>query len=207
MFPIGDEDRSRKYFPLVTIIFVLINVVVFFFEVTRGQAFIERWAFVPADFAADPLGNWYTLFTALFLHAGLLHIASNMIYLLIFGDNIEHRFGTLPFVVFYFLSGAFGNLTHMFFSRGSTTPVVGASGAIAGVLGAYILLYPTRPVQVLMFITVLRLPALIVIGAWFILQLMSSLALFSGATDAGGIAYLAHVGGFVSGFLMTFIFK
>ena len=207
MFPIGDEDRSRKYFPLVTIVLVLINVVVFYFEVTRGQAFIERWAFVPGQFAADPLGNWYTLFTALFLHAGLLHIVSNMIYLLIFGDNIEHRFGYLPFVVFYFLSGAFGNLAHMIFSPGSTTPVVGASGAIAGVLGAYILLYPTRPVRVLMFITVIRLPALIVIGAWFILQLMSSLALFSGTAEAGGIAYLAHVGGFAAGFLMTFIFK
>ncbi len=207
MFPIGDENRTRKFFPLVTILMLLANMGVFYLEVTRGQAFIERWAFVPAQFAAAPLDNWYTLFTALFLHAGLLHLASNMIYLLIFGDNIEHRFGYLPFILFYFLSGAFGNLLHMAFSAGSGTPVIGASGAIAGVLGAYILLYPKQPVRVLVFITIIRLPALIVIGAWFILQLLSSLALFSGATEAGGIAYLAHVGGFAAGFLMTFIFK
>ena len=207
MFPIGDEDRSRKYFPLITIVLALINAGVFFLEVTRGQTFIERWAFVPDQFAADPLGNWYTIFTALFLHAGLLHLASNMIYLLIFGDNIEHRFGYLPFILFYFLSGAFGNLLHMVFSAGSSTPVIGASGAIAGVLGAYILLYPRRPVRVLMFITIIRLPALVVIGAWFILQLLSSWALFTGAAETGGIAYLAHVGGFVAGFLMTFIFR
>jgi membrane associated rhomboid family serine protease len=207
MFPIGDENRTRNFFPMVTILLLLTNIYVFYLEVTRGQVFIEQWAFVPAQFASDPLGHWYTIFTALFLHAGLLHIASNMIYLLIFGDNIEHRFGFLPFILFYFLSGAFGNLLHMFFSPGSSTPVIGASGAIAGVLGAYILLYPKRPVKVLMWITVVRLPAIIVIGGWFILQLMSSLALFSGATEAGGIAYLAHVGGFVSGFMMTFFFK
>jgi len=207
VFPIGDEDRSRKFFPLVTIVLVLVNVGVFFLEVTRGQAFIERWAFIPSRFASDPLGHWQTLFTAQFLHAGLLHLASNMIYLLIFGDNIEHRFGYLPYILFYFLSGAFGNLLHFAFSGGSSTPVIGASGAIAGVLGAYILLYPRRPVRVLMFITVIRLPALIVIGAWFILQLLSSMALFTGAAETGGIAYLAHVGGFVAGFLMTFIFK
>jgi membrane associated rhomboid family serine protease len=186
---------------------VLVNVGVFFLEVARGQAFVERWAFIPSRFTADPLGYWYSLFTPLFLHAGLLHLASNMIYLLIFGDNIEHRFGYLPFILFYFLSGAFGNLLHLAFSGSSSTPVIGASGAIAGVLGAYILLYPRRPVRVLMFITVIRLPALIVIGAWFILQLFSSWALFTGAAETGGIAYLAHVGGFVAGFLMTFIFK
>ena len=207
MFPIGDENRTRKFFPLITIVLLLANIVVFFFEVTRGQAFIERWAFVPANFAADPLGNWESLFTSLFLHGGLLHLASNMIYLLIFGDNIEHRFGYLPFILFYFLSGAFGNLAHLAFSSGSSTPVIGASGAIAGVLGAYILLYPKRPVRVLMFITIIRLPAVVVIGAWFILQLMSSLAIFSGTAETGGIAYLAHVGGFVTGFLMTFIFR
>lgn len=207
MFPIGDEKSERKIFPLVTVLLLLSNVGVFIFELSSGQAFIERWAFVPAQFAADPLGHWYTAFTALFLHAGLLHLASNMIYLLIFGDNIEHRFGFLGFILFYFLSGAFGNLTHMFFSPGSSTPVVGASGAIAGVLGAYLLLYPTRRVQVLMLYTIVQLPALIVIGAWFILQLLSSLALFIGATEAGGIAYLAHVGGFLAGFLMTLFFR
>lgn len=207
MFPIGDEKSQRKIFPLVTVALLLSNVVVFIFELSSGQAFIERWAFVPAQFAAAPLGHWYTPFTALFLHAGLLHLASNMIYLLIFGDNIEHRFGFLPFILFYFLSGAFGNLAHMFFSPGSTTPVVGASGAIAGVLGAYLLLYPTRRVRVLMFFTIVQLPALTVIGAWFILQLLSSLALFTGATQAGGIAYLAHVGGFLAGFLMALFFR
>lgn len=207
MFPIGDENPPQRRFPLVTVVLLILNVVVFGFEIARGPAFIERWAFVPAQFSADPLGNWHTLFTALFLHAGLLHIASNMIYLLIFGDNIEHRFGYLPFILFYFLSGAFGNLAHMLFSPGANTPVVGASGAIAGVLGAYILLYPKQRVRVLMFYTILQLPALIVIGSWFILQLLSSLAMFSGATDVGGIAYMAHVGGFVSGFLMALILK
>lgn len=207
MFPIGDENPPRKIFPLVTILLLLGNILVFFLEILSGQAFVEQWAFVPARFTADPVGNFYSLFTGLFLHAGLLHLVSNMIYLLIFGDNIEHRFGHIKFALFYFISGAAGNLAHLAFNPGSTIPVIGASGAIAGVLGAYILLFPTHRVRVLMVFTVFRLPALIVIGVWFILQLLSSLAMFTGATEIGGIAYLAHVGGFVAGFLLTFFLR
>jgi len=207
MLPIGDENPYRKRFPLVTYALLLVNILIFYFEVRGGEAFITTWSFVPARFFANPVGDLASLFTSMFLHASLIHLGSNMLYLLIFGDNVESFFGHFKFLVFYLVSGLAGNLAQGFFSANSTVPMLGASGAIAGVLGAYILLFPTRKVRVLLGFFVLRVPALVAIGAWFILQLLNGYGSVAVTAESGGVAYLAHVGGFVMGFLLTAIFS
>ena len=207
MLPIGDENPYRKRFPLVTYALLLVNILIFYFEVRGGEAFITTWSFVPARFFANPFGDLASLFTSMFLHASLIHLGSNMLYLLIFGDNVESFFGHFKFLVFYLVSGLAGNLAQGFFSANSTVPMLGASGAIAGVLGAYILLFPTRKVRVLLGFFVLRVPALVAIGAWFILQLLNGYGSVAVTAESGGVAYLAHVGGFVMGFLLTAIFS
>jgi membrane associated rhomboid family serine protease len=207
MLPIGDENPYRKRFPLVTYALLLVNILIFYFEVRGGEAFITTWSFVPARFFANPVGDLASLFTSLFLHASLIHLGSNMLYLLIFGDNVESFFGHFKFLVFYLVSGLAGNLAQGLFSANSTVPMLGASGAIAGVLGAYILLFPTRKVRVLLGFFVLRVSALVAIGAWFILQLLNGYGSVAVTAESGGVAYLAHVGGFVMGFLLTAIFR
>ena len=207
MLPLGDDNRDRKLFPLVTYGLLILNLLFFFLEMRGGEAFITTWAFVPSRFLADPLGNLVTLFTAMFMHAGLAHLVGNMLYLLIFADNVESRFGHFGFLVFYIFSGIAATIAQTIFTFNSTIPILGASGAIAGVLGAYILLYPTRYVRVLFIIRVIYVPAFLVIGGWFLLQLLNSLGTFAGAAQTGGVAYLAHVGGFVAGFILTFIFR
>ena len=207
MLPIGDENPYRKRFPLVTYALLLVNILIFYFEVRGGEAFITTWSFVPARFFANPVGDLASLFTSMFLHASLIHLGSNMLYLLIFGDNVESFFGHFKFLVFYLVSGLAGNLAQGLFSANSTVPMLGASGAIAGVLGAYILLFPTRKVRVLLGFFVLRVPALVAIGAWFILQLLNGYGSVAVTAESGGVAYLAHVGGFVMGFLLTAIFS
>ena len=207
MLPIGDENPYRKRFPLVTYALLLVNILIFYFEVRGGEAFITTWSFVPARFFANPVGDLASLFTSMFLHASLIHLGSNMLYLLIFGDNVESFFGHFKFLVFYLVSGLAGNLAQGLFSANSTVPMLGASGAIAGVLGAYILLFPTRKVRVLLGFFVLRVSALVAIGAWFILQLLNGYGSVAVTAESGGVAYLAHVGGFVMGFLLTAIFS
>jgi len=207
MLPIGDENPYRKRFPLVTYALLLVNILIFYFEVRGGEAFITTWSFVPARFFANPVGDLASLFTSMFLHASLIHLGSNMLYLLIFGDNVESFFGHFKFLVFYLVSGLAGNLAQGLFSANSTVPMLGASGAIAGVLGAYILLFPTRKVRVLLGFFVLRVSALVAIGAWFILQLLNGYGSVAVTAESGGVAYLAHVGGFVMGFLLTAIFR
>ena len=207
MLPIGDENPYRKRFPLMTYALLLVNILIFYFEVRGGEAFITTWSFVPARFFANPVGDLASLFTSMFLHASLIHLGSNMLYLLIFGDNVESFFGHFKFLVFYLVSGLAGNLAQGLFSANSTVPMLGASGAIAGVLGAYILLFPTRKVRVLLGFFVLRVPALVAIGAWFILQLLNGYGSVAVTAESGGVAYLAHVGGFVMGFLLTAIFS
>ena len=207
MLPIGDENPYRKRFPLVTYALLLVNILIFYFEVRGGEAFITTWSFVPARFFSNPVGDLASLFTSMFLHASLIHLGSNMLYLLIFGDNVESFFGHFKFLVFYLVSGLAGNLAQGLFSANSTVPMLGASGAIAGVLGAYILLFPTRKVRVLLGFFVLRVSALVAIGAWFILQLLNGYGSVAVTAESGGVAYLAHVGGFVMGFLLTAIFS
>lgn len=210
MFPLGDDNSTRLTTPFVTYILIVINVLVFLLELQNGDAFIQQWAFIPARFGADPTGNLSTLFTAMFMHGSWMHLGGNMLYLWIFGDNVEDRFGHAKYLLFYLLAGLAATFAQYLVMPGSNIPNVGASGAIAGVLGAYILMFPHGRVNVLMRGGVVAVPAIIVLGLWFGLQLFSSfgsLANTGQGEEQGGIAFMAHVGGFVAGFLMAFLFR
>ena len=207
MVPIGDDNRTRRAVPVVTYILIALNVLFFLVELSGGEAFIMQWAFVPSRFLADPAGDFLTLFTSMFMHAGWLHLGSNMLYLWIFGDNVEDRFGAIPFIVFYLLCGIAATFAQMAFNLDSNIPNVGASGAIAGVLGAYISMFPQQQVKVLVGRMVTMQSAIIVIGLWFVLQLFSGVASIAETADTGGVAYMAHIGGFVAGFALSYVFR
>ena len=207
MFPIGDDDSSRRTVPLVTYALLALNVLFFFVELSGGDPFIEKWAFVPSRFLANPGGDFLTLFTAMFMHAGWVHLSGNMLYLWIFGDNVEDRFGHIKFTIFYLLCGLAATFAQLAFSLGSNVPNLGASGAIAGVLGAYILLFPQGKVKVLMGRGVVPMPALVVIGLWIVLQFFSGIGSIANTAETGGVAYMAHIGGFIAGFVLTFLFR
>jgi len=208
MLPIGDDNTTRRTVPLVTYALIALNVLVFFLELSGGEALITEWAFVPSRFLANPTGELLTLFSSMFMHAGWLHLGSNMLYLWIFGDNVEDRFGHVPYLIFYLLCGLAATFAQLVFSMDSNIPNLGASGAIAGVLGAYIMLFPGKQIRVLLGNRVGSVSALIVIGLWIILQLFSGVASITTATaDTGGVAFMAHIGGFVAGLLLTFLFR
>jgi membrane associated rhomboid family serine protease len=207
VFPIGDDDSSRRTVPLVTYALIALNVLFFFVEQSGGDAFVEKWAFVPSRFLANPFGDFLTLFTSMFMHAGWVHLGGNMLYLWIFGDNVEDRFGHISFTIFYLLCGLAATFAQLAFSLGSHVPNVGASGAIAGVLGAYILLFPQGKVRVLQRQQVVQVPALIVIGLWIVLQFFSGIGSIANTAQTGGVAYMAHIGGFLAGFVLTFLFR
>jgi len=207
MFPIGDDNSGRRTVPLVTYALVALNVLFFFVELSGGDAFIGKWAFVPSRFLANPFGNFLTLFTSMFMHAGWLHLGGNMLYLWIFGDNVEDRLGHIKFTIFYLLCGLAATFAQLAFSLGSNVPNLGASGAIAGVLGAYILLFPKGKVKVLQGQQVVQVPALIAIGMWIVLQFFSGIGSIANTAQTGGVAYMAHIGGFLAGFGLTFLFR
>jgi membrane associated rhomboid family serine protease len=207
MLPIGDDDSARRIVPLVTYALIALNVLFFFVELGGGDAFIEKWAFVPSRFLANPGADFPTIFTSMFMHAGWVHLGGNMLYLWIFGDNVEDRFGHIKFTIFYLFCGLAATMAQMAFSMGSNVPNLGASGAIAGVLGAYILLFPQGKVRVLQGQQVIQVSALIVIGMWIVLQFFSGVGSIANTADTGGVAYMAHVGGFVAGFVLTFLFR
>jgi membrane associated rhomboid family serine protease len=212
MIPLRD-DNPRRTFPAVTYLLIALNVLAFLWQVSLGAS-LERVlygiAFIPARFWVP--GHWaadlITIVASMFLHGSLMHIGSNMLYLWIFGDNVEDRLGHFRYLLFYLLCGFIATYAHAFFSPGSNIPAIGASGAIAGVLGAYIVLWPHARVMTLIpiffFITVRHIPAIIILGLWFVLQLFSGVGSL-GVTDAqdmGGVAYFAHIGGFVAGMLL-----
>ena len=207
MFPIGDDNSARRLTPLVTYTLIVINVLFFLVELNSGDAFIMMWAFIPSRFLANPIGDLPTLFTSMFMHAGWLHLGGNMLYLWIFGDNVEDRFGHTKFLIFYLLCGLGATFAQLMFSLGSDIPNLGASGAIAGVLGSYILMFPKGRIRVLQGQQVVQAPALMVIGFWIVLQLFSGIGSIANTADTGGVAYMAHIGGFVAGFLLTIFFK
>jgi len=207
MLPIGDDDRDRRITPIVTYVLIALNVLVFLLELNNGEAFIERWAFVPSRFMANPTGEFATIFTSMFMHAGWIHLLGNMLYLWIFGDNVEDRLGHAMFLIFYLLCGLAATFAQLMFSLGSSIPNLGASGAIAGVLGAYIVIFPGRRVNVLLGRIVTPMSALVVIGFWILLQIFSQVSVFtaSSQTEGGGVAYMAHIGGFVAGVVLAFL--
>jgi membrane associated rhomboid family serine protease len=207
MMPIGDDNSARKTMPIVTYILIAINILFFLLELAGGDAFVVKWAFTPAEFLANPIAKSPTLFTSMFMHAGGAHLFGNMLYLWIFGDNVEDRLGKVKFILFYLVCGLAATFSQLAFTPNSTVPNLGASGAIAGVLGAYILLFPAEKVRVALGSGVTELPALIVIGFWFVLQFFSSFSPEASSGEYGGVAYIAHIGGFIAGLIIAGVFK
>lgn len=203
MFPLGDDNSTRRTIPVVTYLLILVNLIVFLIELAGGDTFIYTWSFVPSYFISNPAVEWVTIFTAMFMHAGWLHILGNMLYLWIFGDNVEDSLGHIKFLVFYLLCGVAATFAQMAADPASNIPNLGASGAIAGVLASYLVLFPRQRVRVLVFSFVIPLPAIIVIGLWFVLQIFSQV----GSTASDGVAYMAHIGGFIAGLILTFILR
>jgi membrane associated rhomboid family serine protease len=208
MLPIGDDDSDRRTFPFVTYALIAINVLVFvLLELPQGDnldAFLTRWGTIPAQIVAG--NGLITLITSMFLHAGWLHIGSNMLFLWIFGDNVEDAFGHVIYLIFYLVCGIVASLAQVLVSPSSTVPGVGASGAIAGVLAGYIVLFGSRPVRVLMQGVLTTVPSYVMIGLWIATQLISGFGAL-GDAQSGGVAYWAHIGGFVAGLVLTFLLR
>lgn len=209
MIPIRDENPTRRP-PLVTVLLIAINAAVFLLEVVQSPSaqtqFVYTWGAIPSQLTRDllqlpaPPAHWLTLISSMFLHGGLGHLGGNMLYLWIFGNNIEDYLGHFRFLLFYLLCGLLAALTHAATDPSSAVPMIGASGAISGVLGGYLLLHPRANVVVLVFfvffIRTIRVPAALVLGLWFLMQLTGIL----GGSD--GIAIFAHIGGFLAGLLL-----
>ncbi len=207
MMPIGDDNSSRRTVPYVTYGLIAANILFFVLELFSGNAFIEQWAFIPVRFLENPIAASLTLFTSMFMHAGWAHLLGNMVYLWIFGDNVEDRFGHVKFLIFYLICGLAATFAQLIFNTTSSIPNLGASGAIAGVLGAYIVLFPKGKINVMQGQRAIQVPALLVIGLWFVLQFFSGIGSLSTTADTGGVAYMAHIGGFLAGILLTFLFR
>jgi len=208
VFPVGTDESEHHTTPFVTYFLILANVAAFFAELNQGDAFVKQWAFTPAEFFEHPASYFPTLLTSMFLHGGWLHLIGNMAYLWSFGDNVEDNFGHLPFLIFYILAGILAMLAQAAFMPHSSLPNLGASGAIAGVLGAYLLMFPRGTVKLLTNAGIVRLPALIAIGGWIALQFVSAAGEFAKTADnAGGVAYVAHIGGFFAGIVLALLFR
>ncbi len=218
MIPIKDTV-PRRTFPFATLLIIVVNGLVFLFELSLPEeyqnAFIELFGLVPARYSHPawaqimglPLDSYWPFLTNMFLHGGWLHIIGNMWFLFLFGDNVEDRLGHGRFFFFYLLAGLAANLVHFFVNHDSTMPVIGASGAIAGVMAAYLRLFPRARIITLVPILFIpfffRVPAVLFMGVWFFMQLLSG-AISLAVTDAGGgIAWWAHIGGFAVGFLLV----
>jgi membrane associated rhomboid family serine protease len=212
MIPLRDTLRPRT-FPVVNWLIILANAAAFYYELRIGpsalEGFISTWGLAPARFLAEPQIAWMTIFSAMFLHGGWFHIVSNMWVLFIFGDNVEDRMGSGGYLVFYLLSGVAAGLLQAFILPGSAVPMIGASGAIAGVLGAYLVLFPRARilslVPILFIFTLIEIPAMVFLLFWFASQLFSGFLSLGGASGSG-IAWWAHIGGFVFGLLSVFLF-
>jgi membrane associated rhomboid family serine protease len=210
MIPFRDHNRSST-FPVLTVALIAVNVIVWLYEFMldmSGQLepFIMGFAFIPNNLWSVPLWWVVTIFTAMFMHGSWAHIIGNMMYLWIFGDNVEDRLGKPLFLLFYFGGGIAATLAQMAVDPFSTIPNLGASGAIAGVLGGYLLLFPQARVDTLVVNRIVALPALYVLGFWFIMQLFSGVGSL-GVQTGGGVAYFAHIGGFVAGAAMMWLYK
>src|SRR4026208_988822 len=206
MFPIGDDDSSRRSVPVVSYLCIVLNVLFFFVELSGGEPFIERWSVVPRRLTQNPGSDFMTVFTSMFMHGGWLHLGGNMLYLWIFGDNVEDRFGHAKFLVFYLLCGIAATVAQVAVNAGSSIPNLGASGAIAGVLAGYLILFPRGQVKVLMGRGVVPMPALVVIGLWIVLQFVNGVGSITQSAETGGVAYMAHLGGFVAGLVPTLLY-
>jgi len=213
MFPLYDTVRSRR-FPITNWTLVILNGLVFYYELSLSSTglnrLIQTWGLVPAHLTSNLAQTWPTILTSMFMHGGWFHILSNMWILIIFGDNVEDRMGGFRYLLFYLLSGTAAASLQTYLSPSSTIPVVGASGAIAGVLGAYLILYPRARiasiVPIFFIFTIIEIPAIIFLGFWFVSQLFSGWNALLGA-DMSSVAWWAHVGGFIFGMLAVRLFE
>jgi membrane associated rhomboid family serine protease len=215
MFPIGDDHVQGGPPPIVTLGLIAVNVLAFFVELSQPsegalQSFIQAWGVVPREYSAGqdlppaiPLPFWSTLFTSMFLHGGWMHLGGNMLYLWIFGDNLEKVMGAARFFLFYLICGVVASFAHIAFGASSTVPAVGASGAISGVLGGYLLLFPQNRVRVLTRGGIAAVPAIVVLGFWIVIQFINGIGSLAATTETGGVAYMAHIGGFVAGLVLV----
>jgi membrane associated rhomboid family serine protease len=218
--PLGDDNRARQTTPFINYILIGLNIYVWYLQLTLGESFTASYAAIPLEItqgidvtrtqyisvqgehipipqALGPHPLWLTMFTAMFMHGSWMHLIGNMLYLGIFGDQVEDRLGHIRFFIFYIFAGVVATLTQVFAEPTSIIPSLGASGAIAGVLGAYWVLYPGNRVKVLFFQHIVLLPASVVLGVWALFQFLGQASVQHGQ---GGVAYLAHIGGFITGF-------
>jgi membrane associated rhomboid family serine protease len=238
LMPVGDDNRDRRLKPIVNYLFIVLNILVFvlFQGLGTNEKFTYSFSTVPQEIISGedivtegkmyedpltgerfrvsglqptPISVYITLLTSMFMHGGFAHIFGNMLFLLIFGDNIENRIGHNRYFIFYLLCGIIASLVHVFASvfLGSDLliPSLGASGAISGVLGGYLLLFPRRRVRVVMFYQLMEVPAIFAIGIWFVFQLINGIGML-GSTAGGGVAYGAHIGGFLAGLVLIKFF-
>lgn len=211
MIPLSDASRRTVTPPVITVGIILLNFAVFALELAGGEAFVKQWALIPADVARGH--HWITVLTAMFMHAGWLHIIGNMVFLWAFGPEIEEAMGRIRYLSFYLLSGIVASVAQIAMMPNSTVPNVGASGAIAGVMGAFLITYPRDRIKTLVFFgfffRMTFIPAALLIGLWFVIQLFSQVgAVASGANaDTAGVAYAAHVGGFIFGAVFARVFE
>ena len=234
MFPIGDENERGHGPAVVTLAFIALNVLVFIFlqggggpegdeftygysavpfEITKGVDLTEpqpievegQQVAVPQEPGPSPI--WLTLFSSIFMHGGWLHLGGNMLFLWIFGDNVEHRIGHVLYLVFYLAVGVVASVAQILTNTDSIIPTLGASGAISGVLGAYLVMFPTNRVTVLLFRFIMPVPAIVAIGIWAVFQFISGLGVAAATSETGGVAYMAHIGGFVAGVVAGFFFR
>jgi membrane associated rhomboid family serine protease len=215
MIPLKDDNPTRT-FPFVNWALIAINVAVFLYQVQlpehAAKAFLLHNATIPMRIPAFVSGYlgfkmaFYPLFTSMFLHGGLMHLLGNMLFLYVFGDNVEDYFGHLGYLLFYLFCGIGSGFIHVLFNLHSSLPAIGASGAISGVMGAYAVLYPRARVLMLFFIFLIPIPALVVLGYWFVLQFLAGVGEF-GAANSGGVAWWAHIGGFLFGVVIAWTAK
>jgi len=238
LLPVGDDNRDRKTIPLVNYLFIITNILVFVFlqDIGSNEKFTNSFSLVPEEIVTGedivtnggvyndpqsggrvkvtglqptPFSVYITFFTSIFMHGGIAHLFGNMLFLFIFGDNVEDRLGHFRYFIFYLVVGVLASVSHIIvtymFGGNPLIPVLGASGAISGILAAYLVLYPKKRVRVIVFYFLTEVPAIIVIGLWFVFQLMSGIGML-GSNLESGVAYGAHVGGFVSGLILVGFF-
>jgi membrane associated rhomboid family serine protease len=208
MIPLSDASRRPVRFPVATVSIIGVNFIVFFFELTGGDPFINRWSLVPADIVAGR--NWITILTAMFMHAGWEHILGNMLFLWVFGPGIEDAMGPIRYTFFYLLGGCAATFAQIGIDPTSTIPNLGASGAIAAVMGAFLITYPRDKIKTVLilgwFISIRSVPAILLVGLWFLTQLFSQVGALA-QVDTSGVAYMAHVGGFLFGMIAGRLFE
>ena len=234
MLPIGDQD-TRQGLPVVNLAIIAVNVLVFVLLQLPSDAFTMGFSVIPKEItsgidlvgpvtialpdgttdvlqeAAGPSPIWLTLFTSMFMHGGWTHIGGNMLFLFIFGDNVERLFGSLKYLLFYLVCGICADFAQIYSDPNSVVPSLGASGAISGVLAAYVFFFPNNPVRVLLtfgyFIRITMVPAFVMIGLWIVLQLLSGFGSIAETAQTGGVAYFAHIGGFAAGIVLAFLLR